>query len=210
MQASARLAGSWSGKHVARELHRDRAEALVDAASAHVRERGRHHARQVDGAVLAEPLVLDGDERFGTWRGRDSKRRALPRPARGRRTPCRGGRGARARRPAGTSSAGDTSGQPVKRQRFQARPSRPGPAIASAIRTVREARAGCVVRGRRIDPDDLEPTDGRAALLRVRPWRFLLHARGAGARSLPGLRLGFVLRGRRRRDLLLFVVSLAP
>ena len=56
--------GQRVGEDVAGELHRDGARPFVDAAGLHVADDGAEDALQVDGAMLAEPLVLDGDERL--------------------------------------------------------------------------------------------------------------------------------------------------
>ena len=59
------LAGQVLGEDVAGELHGQRARALLDAARPHVAPHRPQHAADVDRAVVAEALVLDGDERLG-------------------------------------------------------------------------------------------------------------------------------------------------
>src|SRR6185503_14073166 len=53
------------GDEVAGELHGDGARALADVAGAQVGEQGAEDAVRVDAVVLAEALVLDGDEGIG-------------------------------------------------------------------------------------------------------------------------------------------------
>ena len=52
------------GEDVARELHRERREALRKIPVHDVGSEGAEHARPVDAGVLVEALVLGDDERF--------------------------------------------------------------------------------------------------------------------------------------------------
>ena len=59
------LAGQVLGEDVAGKLHGQSARAFLDSARAHVVPHRAQDAAQVDGLVIAEALVLDGDERLG-------------------------------------------------------------------------------------------------------------------------------------------------
>ena len=58
------LAGDLLGEDVARELHRERREALREVPVHDIGCEGAEHARPVDARVLVEALVLGDDERL--------------------------------------------------------------------------------------------------------------------------------------------------